>query len=112
MSYITLPNIVRALKDPLRQSLQDADPYVRKTAAICVAKLYQYDPHMVINEGFYELLRGLMADSNATVLANAVAALTEINERSEEATFNLNLPSASKLVAAMSECSEYASLPT
>ena len=37
MSYIQVPILIAALVDPLRQSLKDADPYVRKTAAVCVA---------------------------------------------------------------------------
>jgi len=106
MSYLSLPSIVQALKDPLRQSLRDQDPYVRKTAVLCVAKLYMHDPHFVIKEKLYESIRELLSDNNATVVANVVAALMEINERSEEATFSLNLHIASKLVTAMGECSE------
>jgi len=34
MSSIPLPQISQSLIDPLRHALQDADPYVRKTAAI------------------------------------------------------------------------------
>ena len=109
MSYLTIPAVVQSLKDPLRQCLRDQDPYVRKTAALCVAKLYVHDPHFVIKEKLYESLRELLSDDNATVVSNAVAALMEINERSEEATFSLNLHIANKLVSAMSDCSEYAS---
>jgi AP-1 complex subunit beta-1 len=32
------------LCDPLKDSMGDEDPYVRKTAAICVAKLYEINP--------------------------------------------------------------------
>ena len=106
MSYITLPNVINALREPLRHCLRDQDPYVRKTAAICVAKLYVYDPHLVVKEGLFERLRDLVSDANATVVANAVTALMEISERSEESSFTLNLPTASKLVGAMAECSE------
>lgn len=106
MSYLPLPAVVQALKDPLRQCLRDQDPYVRKTAALCVSKLYMHDPHFVIKEKLYEALRDLLSDNNATVVANAVASLMEINERSEEATFSLNLHIANKLVSAMADCSE------
>jgi AP-2 complex subunit beta-1 len=106
MSYLTIPIVVNALKEPLRQCLRDQDPYVRKTAALCVAKLYVHEPHIVIKEKLYESLRELLSDNNATVVANAVAALMEINERSEEATFSLNLHVATKLAAAMGDCSE------
>jgi len=30
--------------DPLKDAINDEDPYVRKTAAICIAKLYEINP--------------------------------------------------------------------
>ena len=108
MSYIPLPTVVHSLRDPLRQSLKDNDPYVRKTAAICVAKLYVHDPQLVVKEGLLSLLKDLLTDSNATVVANAVASLTEISERGDDFSLNLTLPAASKLVTALGECSECA----
>lgn len=38
------------LCDPLRKTLKDDDPYVRKTAAVCVAKLYDIDPELVMEQ--------------------------------------------------------------
>lgn len=107
MSYIPLPPVVSALRDPLRHSLKDSDPYVRKTAAICVAKLWMHDPRIVDKDGFITDLRDLLADTNPTVVANAVAALTEISDRSEEISLKLNIAVASRLLAALGECSEY-----
>ncbi len=106
MGYINVDKIVNALIDPLRHSLRDQDPYVRKTAAITVAKLYMHDKALVENEGFIDILRDLLTDSNPTVVANAVAALTEISERSENISVKLNMTIANKLVAALNECSE------
>lgn len=106
MSYIYVPTVLQALIDPLRHSLKDADPYVRKTAAICVAKLYMHDRKLVDRQGFIGMLRDLLADGNPTVVANAVAALTEISERSDNIQLKLNLTIASKLVSALPDCSE------
>jgi vesicle coat complex subunit len=106
MSYIPLPVIIEALLDPLRHCLKDKDPYVRKTAAICVAKLYVQDPKTVELHGFINMLRDLLADSNPTVVANAVAALTELSERSDSIILRLNLTVASKLISALEESSE------
>ena len=50
--------------------------------------------------------RDLLADHNPTVVANAVAALVEISDRSDEITLRLNATVAGKLVAALGECSE------
>lgn len=106
MSSIFIPAIIKALIEPLRHTLKDSDPYVRKTAAICVAKLYAFDKRLVDKEGFVNDLRDLLADSNPTVIANAVAALIEISERSDNIQLRLNMTIASKLVNAMAECSE------
>jgi AP-2 complex subunit beta-1 len=106
MSYIPNPVVTSALTDNLRHCIKDRDPYVRKTAAICVAKLYAADARRTEKAGFVELLRDLMLDSNATVVANAVAALSEIGDRPDGVIFRLNLATANKLVAAISESSE------
>ncbi|KAJ7452470.1 adaptin N terminal region-domain-containing protein [Mycena galericulata] len=107
MSYIPIPVVTDALNENLRHCLKDRDPYVRKTAAICVAKLYAADPRRAEKGGFVEQLRDLMLDSNATVVANAVAALSEIGDRQDGVIFKLNLATANKLLAALSESSEW-----
>jgi vesicle coat complex subunit len=107
MSYIPIPVVTDALNENLRHCLKDRDPYVRKTAAICVAKLYAADPRRAEKGGFVELLRDLMLDSNATVVANAVAALSEIGDRQDGVIFKLNLATANKLLAALGESSEF-----
>ncbi|KAJ7273665.1 adaptin N terminal region-domain-containing protein [Mycena haematopus] len=107
MSYIPIPIVTDALNDNLRHCLKDRDPYVRKTAAICVAKLYAADPRRAEKGGFVEMLRDLMLDSNATVVANAVAALSEIGDRQDGVIFKLNLATANKLLAALGESSEW-----
>jgi len=107
MSYIPIPVVIEALTENLRHCLRDRDPYVRKTAAICVAKLYASDPRKAEKGGFVEMLRDLMLDNNATVVANAVAALSEIGDRPDGVIFRLNLTAANRLLAALDESSEY-----
>ncbi|CAE6447507.1 unnamed protein product [Rhizoctonia solani] len=107
MSYIPLPIVTTNLIDPLRHCLKDQDPYVRKTAAICVAKLYAHDPKLVDKHNFLAMLRDLLKDANPTVVANAVAALTEISERSDDISLKLSIEVANKLIAALNECSEW-----
>lgn len=41
---IRVDRIVEYLCEPLARALRDDDPYVRKTAAVCVAKLYDISP--------------------------------------------------------------------
>ncbi|KAI0046108.1 Adaptor protein complex beta subunit [Auriscalpium vulgare] len=107
MSYIPIPVVIDSLTDQLRHHLKDRDAYVRKTAAICVAKIYAADPRKAERHGFVELLRDLMVDSNATVVANAVAALSEIGDRPDGVIFKLNLTVANKLLTALGESSEW-----
>lgn len=103
MGCIRVDKITEYLCEPLRKCLKDEDPYVRKTAAVCVAKLYDISPSMVCDfnlfffvivfyhnfvfqvedQGFLDQLKDLLSDSNPMVVANAVAALSEINEASQ-----------------------------
>lgn len=107
MAALQVPVITDALLEPLQSSLRDADPYVRKTAAIAVAKVYMADRQLADKHHLIARLRDLLADANATVVANAVAALTEISERSDNIQLKLNLTVASKLVSALPETSEW-----
>lgn len=107
MSYIPIPVVTEALTDQLRHCLKDRDPYVRKTAAICVAKVYTADPRKAERKGFVELLRDMLIDENATVVSNAVAALSEIGDRQDGVIFKLNLTIANKLLSALGESSEW-----
>ena len=52
------------------------------------------------------MLRDLLVDPNATVVSNAVAALSEIGDRHDGVTFKLNFHIASKLLTALGESSE------
>ncbi|GAA5964707.1 hypothetical protein JCM3765_004363 [Sporobolomyces pararoseus] len=107
MSYIAVPEVIRALIEPLHHSLKDRDPYVRKTACIAVAKLYMHDRRIVEKEDFISNLRDLLMDHNPTVIANAVASLVEISERSDNINLRLNGDIARRLVRAMGEASEW-----
>jgi AP-1 complex subunit beta-1 len=80
---------------------------VLKTAAICVAKLYDINPQLVEEQGFLDQLRDLLNDSTPMVVANAVAALSEIDEVSTTPIFIINKNNISKLLAALEECTEW-----
>ena len=82
---------------------------MRKTAAICVAKLFDINPELVEDRGFIDQLRELLADNNPMVVANAVAALAEIRDssRSPNSVFCLDSNTVHKLLAALNECTEW-----
>ncbi|KAJ1886456.1 hypothetical protein LPJ66_009623 [Kickxella alabastrina] len=107
MGYIYVDRVIESLIDPLRHCLRDRDPYVRKTAAMAVLKLSMFDRSLVEEEKFLDMLKDLLADSNPSVVANAVAALTEISERSPHIKLKLNMKISNKLITALNECNEW-----
>ena len=82
MGCIRVDRITEYLCEALSRALRDEDPYVRKTVAVCVAKLYDIAPDLVVERGFLEILHPLISDTNPSVVANRVAALSEIAETS------------------------------
>ncbi|XP_068659532.1 beta-adaptin-like protein C [Aristolochia californica] len=107
MGCIRVDKITEYLCDPLQRCLKDDDPYVRKTAAICVAKLYDINAELVEDRGFLETLKDLISDNNPMVVANAVAALAEIQESSSHPIFEVTSHTLSKLLTALNECTEW-----
>lgn len=113
LSYIQVPEFVRATVKPLRDLLRDPDPYVRKTAAFCVAKLYDHDRELVENSGGHgqpgliDALNTLLKDDNPTVVSSALVALMDIWERSETIKLTIDHANASKIVQILPDCSEY-----
>src|SRR5882762_7576721 len=67
MGCLRAEKIIDYLCDPLQKCLRDENPYVRKTAALCVAKLYDLKPELVIDNGFLEQLQEMISDSNPMV---------------------------------------------
>ncbi|XP_010538807.1 PREDICTED: beta-adaptin-like protein B isoform X2 [Tarenaya hassleriana] len=107
MGCIRVDKITEYLCDPLQKCLKDDDPYVRKTAAICVAKLYDINAELVEDRGFLDALKDLISDNNPMVVANAVAALAEIQENSTKPIFEVNSATLTKLLTALNECTEW-----
>lgn len=134
MSTLRAEKILSYLGDPLSRCLRDENPYVRKTAALCVAKVYELKPELCVDFGFVDVLRDLVGDGNPMVVANAVTALSDIHEASIMATqsasqnpttprdpdeddvsspvipaqkFIIDSATLSKLLLALNECSEW-----
>jgi len=109
MGCLRADKIIDYLSDPLRKCLRDENPYVRKTAAICVAKLYDLKPSLAVDNGFIEQLQEMVSDSNPMVVANAVVALTEIQEAagSDERILVLDSQTVNRLLIALGECTEW-----
>ncbi|KAK0379516.1 hypothetical protein CLIM01_03161 [Colletotrichum limetticola] len=108
MGCIRVDKMVDYMEEPLRKTLRDESPYVRKTAAICVAKLFDLNPSMCIENGFLESLQELIGDPNPMVVANSVQALSEITETAPETRALVVTPATlKKLLMALNECTEW-----
>jgi AP-1 complex subunit beta-1 len=108
MGCIRVDKIVDYMEEPLRKTLKDESPYVRKTAAICVAKLFDINPTLCLENGFLEILQELIGDPNPMVVANSVTALAEISEAAPETkALQITPNTLRKMLMALNECTEW-----
>ena len=81
MGCIRIERILDYVIEPLRRGIRDSSPYVRKTSALCIAKIFDLNAEVSEDCGFLEALQELlMTDSNPMVVSNVVAALADIQE--------------------------------
>ncbi|KIW75127.1 hypothetical protein Z517_11899 [Fonsecaea pedrosoi CBS 271.37] len=108
MGCIRVDKMIDYMEEPLRKTLRDESPYVRKTAAICVAKLFDLNPAMCLENGFLETLQEMIGDPNPMVVANSVQALAEINESAPDTNaLHITPNTLKKLLMALNECTEW-----
>ncbi|CCU75804.1 AP-1 adaptor complex subunit beta [Blumeria hordei DH14] len=108
MGCIRVDKMVDYMEEPLRKTLRDESPYVRKTAAICVAKLFDLNSTMCLENGFLETLQEMIGDPNPMVVANSVTALIEINEAAPSTkALQVTPASLKKMLMALNECTEW-----
>ncbi|AMD21789.1 HFL067Cp [Eremothecium sinecaudum] len=110
MSMIRVDKMLGHVEVPLRKTLQDDNPYVRKTAVICVAKLFQLNRQLCKELNVITDLISALDDENPMVVANTVAALTEIYEMENTAVpLSLLIDShMKKFLTVLNECTEWA----
>ncbi|KAJ2079200.1 beta-adaptin [Coemansia sp. RSA 988] len=106
MGCLQVQEVMDYLSDPLRKCLGDSNPYVRKTAVMCVAKVFDLDQAATEENGFVERVREALADSNTMVVANAVSALREMSERAE-GIWHLEARTVGRLLTAVNESVEW-----
>lgn len=108
MGCIRVDKMVDYMEEPLRKTLRDESPYVRKTAALCVAKLFDLNQQMCLENGFLESLQEMIGDPNPMVVANSVTALVEIMESAPETKAFVITPTIlKKMLLALNECTEW-----
>ena len=67
MGCLRAEKIINYLCDPLQRALRDDNPYVRKTAALCAAKLCDLKPELLFENGLLDQLHDMISDGNSTV---------------------------------------------
>ena len=109
MGCIRIERILDYVIEPLRRGIRDASPYVRKTSALCIAKIFDLNPEVSEDCGFLEILQELlMTDSNPMVVSNVVAALADIQELVPDLeALKLNDEIFVRLVGILSDCTEW-----
>jgi len=69
------------LIEPLKAALDDRDPYVKKTAVLCIPKVYEVNAKDVEkSEILQKMQKMLITEDNAYVISNLVMSLIEISD--------------------------------
>lgn len=81
MGYIRVKRINEYLIEPLKELLADEDPYVKKTAILCVPKVYEVTPDLIEKHDVIKTLQKMVTkEGNTLVLANLIACFHELSE--------------------------------
>lgn len=95
MSSINLPAFMDLSFASVKRALRDKEPYVRRSAAYAIARLYQHDPTRTERESLVDELNELLYDNDLVIISDALAALSSITEKSK--TLNLAIDKAHSL---------------
>ena len=110
MGCIRVERITEYLCESLKDCLTDEDPYVKKTGALAVAKLFQTSARLVKDHALIKSVQAMLLDGNATVVANACASLSEISRASGKNYLRIKGGSSgnlNKILAALNDANEW-----
>ena len=80
IGYIKVDKLNDYLIEPLKQSIFDEDPYVRKCAILTIPKIYEISPDLVNDNGIILILQKMLAtEGNSYVLSNLILSLSELS---------------------------------
>ena len=88
---LRVPNLAEYVMVPLRNCLQDNSPYVRKTAAIGIAKLAEANGELVRLSDLIDVLYNMLRDKEPLVITNVISALNEILAAEGGMAINTNI---------------------
>ena len=79
------------LFEPIQECLIDVDPYVRKSAILCIGKIYQINPEKIDESAIFSILtESLLTESNPNVLSVIFYTLMDISQIKGEPVFTIN----------------------
>lgn len=107
MSAIPVREFFDAILIRISDLLRDKDPYVCKTAAYGVAKLWNHDHKAVEDRGLIDELNGLLSHKNPIVVAASLASLSDITEKTADLELAIDRSHAFNLTNMLSECDEW-----
>ena len=107
ITSVRVESMAESMVEPIRIALHDTDPFVRKTAALGVAKLFSLSPEAAQMGELLPTLANLLGDANSHVVANAATSLSEIQQRAPFSVFDLKMTTVSKILAALNESTEW-----
>ena len=108
MGCLRVKELNEYLIDPLTKGLNDKNSYVRKTAVLCVPKVYEISPELVKRADMIQTLQNLLQeDQNSMVVCNALQALNQISELSQEKYITWDDGTLKKLLTLLNEAFEW-----
>lgn len=91
------------------QGLLDKDPYVVKTSATAVAKLFAHDPVLVRAQSLLPVVQGLLSHANLNFVSYAIAALMDVAQ-SKACELGVDVPTANRFLTAVDDAGEWAQI--
>jgi AP-2 complex subunit beta-1 len=80
IGYLKVEKLNEYLIEPLKQSVTDEDPYVRKTAVLAIPKLYEISPQLIEDNNIIKIMQSMLnTEGNSYVLSNLIQALSELS---------------------------------
>jgi len=105
---LNLPQMVEYISEPLRRSLTDIHPYVRKTGVMGILKLYELDRDAFESSGFVDILYDMLRDPDASVVCNCIIVLNEVMQHSPNGGMAINRAIMLHLLNRIHEFEEFA----
>ncbi|CAD2213308.1 AP-1 complex subunit beta-1 [Angomonas deanei] len=106
MLCIRVDDVLEYTLEPLRRAVVDSDPYVRKTAAIGLGKLFHHNMDLFYDQKFANELIKLLKDPNPSVSGNAAAIVAEVNDYGP-LVIEMKVEWMNRMLLQLAECNEW-----